>query len=52
MRFLILAILFFSQITNLLYAGIASGPAVHDRNVIPLPRPTTEPKEKNISSTI
>ena len=52
MRFLILAILFFSQITNLLYAGIGSGPAVHDRNVIPLPRPTTEPKEKSVSSPI
>ena len=52
MRFLILAILFFSQITNLLYAGIGSGPAVHDRNVIPLPRPTTEPKEKSVSSSI
>jgi len=45
MRFLILLFLFLSQINSSLYAGIGSGPAIHDRNVIPLPRPTTEPKE-------
>ena len=42
MRFLI--ILFLSFTINNLYAGIGSGPAIHDRNVIPLPRPTTELK--------
>ena len=45
MRFLILVFIFLSQINSFLYAGIGSGPAIHDRNVIPLPRPTTEPKE-------
>jgi len=45
MRFLILVTIFLSQINSFLYAGIGSGPAIHDRNVIPLPRPTTEPKE-------
>jgi hemolysin activation/secretion protein len=33
-----------TQVTTNLYAGIASGPAIHDRNVIPLPRPLTELK--------
>ena len=45
MRFLILVTIFLSQIISSLYAGIGSGPAIHDRNVISLPRPTTEPKE-------
>ena len=45
MRFLILVTIFLSQIISSLYAGIGSGPAIHDRNVIPLPRPSTEPKE-------
>lgn len=50
MRFLI--ILFLSFSINNLYAGIGSGPAIHDRNVIPLPRPTTEPKSDATQKTI
>jgi hypothetical protein len=33
-----------TEVTTNLYAGIASGPAIHDRNVIPLSRPLTELK--------
>ena len=50
MRFLI--ILFLSFSINNLYAGIGSGPAIHDRNVIPLPRPTTEPKSDPTQKTV
>ena len=50
MRFLI--ILFLSFTINNLYAGIGSGPAIHDRNVIPLPRPTTEPKSDPTQKTV
>jgi hemolysin activation/secretion protein len=52
MRFLILLFLFLSQINSSLYAGIGSGPAIHDRNVIPLPRPTTEPKENTAAKPL
>jgi len=51
MRIFILAI-FLSQIILTVYAGIGSGPAIHDRNVIPLPRPTTEPKTDTGSKSI
>ena len=50
MRFLV--ILFLSFTINNLYAGIGSGPAIHDRNVIPLPRPTTEPKSDLTQKTV
>ncbi len=50
MRFLV--ILFLSFTINNLYAGIGSGPAIHDRNVIPLPRPTTEPKSDPTQKTV
>ena len=43
-KFLIFLFFILNQITSKLYAGIASGPAIHDRNVIPLPRPLTELK--------
>jgi hemolysin activation/secretion protein len=43
-KFLIFLFFILNQITSNLYAGIASGPAIHDRNVIPLPRPLTELK--------
>jgi hemolysin activation/secretion protein len=52
MRFLILLFFFLSQINSSLYAGIGSGPAIHDRNVIPLPRPTTEPKENTAAKPL
>jgi len=51
MRIFILAF-FLSQIILPVYAGIGSGPAIHDRNVIPLPRPTTEPKTNTVSKSI
>ncbi len=48
MRFFI--ILFFSLFNIIVcktaYAGLGAGPAIHDRNIIPLPKPQTQPLEK------
>ena len=50
MRLLIL--LFFTLfkvfISSAAYAGLGAGPAIHDRNVIPLPKPQTQPSDKII----
>ena len=51
MRLFILLFFFIFSIQTLLNAGIGSGPTVHDRNVIPLPRPTTKPRVDDISSS-
>ena len=52
MKFLIILALLTNQLINNLYAGIGSGPAIHDRNVIPLPRPATEPKTNSAQKTV
>ena len=48
MRFLILLFftLFIVSICNISYAGLGAGPAIHDRNIIPLPKPQTQPLDK------
>jgi hemolysin activation/secretion protein len=48
MRFLILVffIFFTSSVYNIAHAGLGAGPAIHDRNVIPLPKPQTQPPDK------
>ncbi|MEY3434656.1 MAG: hypothetical protein RLZZ195_126, partial [Pseudomonadota bacterium] len=50
MKFLILFffILFNLFIYNSSYAGIGAGPAIHDRNVIPLLKPQIQPSDKKI----
>jgi len=50
MRFLFLLFftLFIVSICNIAYAGLGAGPAIHDRNVIPLPKPQTQPSDKII----
>ena len=52
MKFLIILALLTNQLINNLYAGIGSGPAIHDRNVIPLSRPATEPKTNSAQKTV
>ena len=50
MRSLIIFLNLFNLfIYNIAYAGLGAGPAIHDRNVIPLPKPQTEPS--NITTT-
>ena len=51
-KFLIFLFFILTQTITNLYAGIASGPAIHDRNVIPLPRPLTEPKVGTVPAPI
>ncbi len=50
MRFLFLLFitLFKLFIFNSAYAGLGAGPAIHDRNVVPLIKPQTQPSEKKI----
>lgn len=50
MRFLFLLFitLFKFFIFNSAYAGLGAGPAIHDRNVVPLIKPQTQPSEKKI----
>lgn len=50
MKFLILFffILFNLFIYNTSYAGVGAGPAIHDRNVIPLLKPQIQPSDKKI----
>ena len=50
MRFLFLLFitLFKVFILNSAYAGLGAGPAIHDRNVVPLIKPQTQPSEKKI----
>jgi len=50
MRFLFLLFitLFKVFIFNSAYAGLGAGPAIHDRNVVPLIKPQTQPSEKKI----
>ena len=46
--FLLFIILFKVFIFNSAYAGLGAGPAIHDRNVVPLIKPQTQPSEKKI----
>ena len=52
MRFLVILFFVLIQTITNLYGGIGSGPAIHDRNVIPLPRPSTEPKVDTVPKPI
>ena len=52
MRFLVILFFVLIQAITNLYAGIGSGPAIHDRNVIPLLRPLTEPKVDTVPKPI
>lgn len=52
MKFLVILFLILSQAITNLHAGIGSGPAIHDRNVIPIPRPSTEPKVDTVPKLI
>ena len=48
MRFFIILffILFNIIVCKTAYAGLGAGPAIHDRNIIPLPKPQTQPLDK------
>ena len=52
MRSFFFLIFFLNQISSNVFAGIGSGPAVHDRNIIPLPKPSVEPKSEIINQSI